>query len=257
LGRDIASAVVGMDLLERNFMDKYAAAKAAHPTAKTIRIGRLRVPGTDPRVDSAIDTALLLSGFHVVPLDAQFAAKWEQAKRDGNTIAAAAAWISDSKYQNSFDVSLRTKAVLLSGHLNYVGGYRQALARQAQWQATLNQVFQKVDFIALPTLQNMPFSKPFGGWDVGLLEARMLQLQNTVPANFAGNPALAVPVPARRNGFQTTSLQFIGPKLSEAGLLNAGRFVEAAVRPSPRKWSYDRLVNGCSSVEASHVIHCE
>jgi Asp-tRNA(Asn)/Glu-tRNA(Gln) amidotransferase A subunit family amidase len=27
------------------------------------------------------------------------------------------------------------------------------------------------------------------------MEARVLNLQNTVPVNFAGNPALAVPVP--------------------------------------------------------------
>jgi Asp-tRNA(Asn)/Glu-tRNA(Gln) amidotransferase A subunit family amidase len=61
------------------------------------------------------------------------------------------------------------------------------------------------------------------------MEARMLDLQNTVAVNFAGNPALAVPIPLRNADVPVTSLQLIGPWLSEAQLLNAGRLVEAAV----------------------------
>jgi len=48
--------------------------------------------------------------------------------------------------------------------------------------------------------------------------------------NFAGNPALAVPIPLRRSKVRVTSLQLVGPKRSEAQLLNAGRLVEAAVK---------------------------
>ena len=61
------------------------------------------------------------------------------------------------------------------------------------------------------------------------MEALVLNLQNTVAVNFAGNPALAVPVPLKHESFPVTSLQLVGPKLSEAELLNAGRLVEAAV----------------------------
>jgi Asp-tRNA(Asn)/Glu-tRNA(Gln) amidotransferase A subunit family amidase len=39
-----------------------------------------------------------------------------------------------------------------------------------------------------------------------------------------------VPIPLRYAGVAKTSLQLIGPRLSEAELLNAGRFVEAAVK---------------------------
>jgi amidase len=253
MGKDIASVVVGMDLLERGFMAKYAAAKAAHPTARTIRVGRLRLKGTDPKTDAAIDTALLLTGFQVVPLDPSLAEKWEQAKADGNTIAAAGAWISDGQYQNTIGVSLRTKAVILTGRLQY-SKYDKVVARRAQWQAALQEAFKKVDFIALPTLQKAPFNKPTGGLDAGLLEARMLSLQNTVPVNFAGNPALACPVPLRRSGFVVASLQLVGPDRSEAELLNAGRLVEAAVFPSNRGTSYTRLASGCSTDAASHVL---
>lgn len=247
MGKDIASVVVGMDLLQRNFVSKYAAAKAANSNPKAIRIGRLRLKGTDPRVDAAIDTALLISGFTVVPIDGDLADKWEQAKKDGNVVAAAGAWISDQQYQNAIGVSLRTKAVILTGRINSGSSYREALSRKPQWQAALDAQFKKVDFIVVPTLQRAPFFRPTGGLDAGLLEARMLNIQNTVPINFSGHPALAVPVPGRRSGFIVASLQLIGPKNSEAELLNAGRIVEAAVYRSNRGTSYERLARGCAT----------
>jgi len=65
----------------------------------------------------------------------------------------------------------------------------------------------------------------------GVLDAHVLQIQNTVPVNFAGNPALAMPVPAsHRFRVPVTSLQLVGPRFSEAQLLNAGRIVEEAVK---------------------------
>jgi amidase len=90
-------------------------------------------------------------------------------------------------------------------------------------------VFKKVDFIALPTLQSTPpviLPAP----NIGITELRMLDLQNTAAVNFAGNPALAMPVPLRHASVPVTSLQLVGPLRSEAGLLNAGRLVEAALK---------------------------
>ena len=110
--------------------------------------------------------------------------------------------------------------------------YQQALAKRPEWQAALRQTFNKVDFIALPTLQGTPLFIP-PNLKVGLLEARMLKFQNTVAVNFAGNPALALPVPLKDSSQPVTSLQLIGPPLSEARLLNAGRLVEAAVKKEP------------------------
>jgi Asp-tRNA(Asn)/Glu-tRNA(Gln) amidotransferase A subunit family amidase len=73
----------------------------------------------------------------------------------------------------------------------------------------------RVDFIALPTLQTPPPRIP-PDLKIGLFEVRMLQLQNTVAVNFAGNPALAVPIPLQGAKVPVTSLQLIGPRLSEA-----------------------------------------
>jgi Asp-tRNA(Asn)/Glu-tRNA(Gln) amidotransferase A subunit family amidase len=244
LARDIAGTVVGMDLLQQGFVDQYAAAVAAQPRGRDIRVGRLRLSGTDRRIDTAIDLALLKAGFRIVPLDPKLGAMWEQAKADGNTVAAAGAWISDKKYGSSLSVSMRTKVVILTGRLNYMTKYQAALGRRARWQAALDDAFEKVDVIALPTMQGVPpFIPP--SWDMAFLEAQMLQLQNTVPFNYSGHPALAQPIKLHNAGFSLTSIQLIGPKSGEAKLLNAGRIIEQKSFPSDRGTSYDRLERAC------------
>jgi Asp-tRNA(Asn)/Glu-tRNA(Gln) amidotransferase A subunit family amidase len=241
MGMDIAHTVQGMELLQDGFAAKYAAAKARKPAGPNIRVGRLKLKGTDPRIDRAIDDALAKTGFQVVQLDESLSAKFEQAKNDGTTVASAGAWITDQRFQFALGVTARTQSVIRLGQITYSTGYRSALARRSAWQRTLGQVFEKVDFIALPTLQKRTPELPLLNLRLGILEAQMLQLQNTVAVNFAGNPALAVPVPlrggkgaktlsgARSANTPLTSLQLIGPRLSEADLLNAGRLVEDAV----------------------------
>ena len=227
MGKDVAHVVQGMDLLEKGFAARYAAAVRSKPLGRQIKIGRLYLSGTDPKIDKAVDDALTRAGFQVVPLDQAFKAKWDAAKKDGNTVAASGAWISDQKYAFKWGVRARTKATILLGRLLYPGQYRKALERRPAWQHALNHEFKKVDLIALPTLQTVPPAIPWFG-RIALLEARVLNIQNTVPVNLAGNPALAVPIPVNHEHFPLTSLQLIGPRLSEAELLNAGRIVEAS-----------------------------
>jgi amidase len=247
MGRDIAATAKAMDLLQRGFDAKFAAAQAAKPSGADIRVGRLYLKGTDRRVDAAIDKALEKAGFQIVPLDDDFREQWEQAKKDGNVVAAASVWLSDKDFRTASGVTPRTKLAIFAGSISYPSPYRQALARRAAWQRSLQSVFTNVDFIALPTLQDAAITMP-KFWNGGLFEAHMLALQNTVPVNLAGNPALALPVPLRYvsfgrrpamampmpllyEGVPVTSLQLIGPPLSEAQLLNAGQLVENAVRP--------------------------
>jgi amidase len=227
MGKDVAHVALGMELLEKGFAARYAAAESHQPTGRQIRVGRLYLNGTDPKIDKAIDEALARAHFQVVRLDQSFAAKWDAANKDGNTMAAAGAWISDQQYALKWGVRARTKAVILLGRLVYPGPYQKALARRAAWQHALHEEFKKVDFIALPTLQTMPPAIPWIG-RIALLELRVLNTQNTAPVNFAGNPALALPVPIDHEHFPMTSLQLVGPRLSEAELLNAGRIVEAS-----------------------------
>ena len=231
LARDIATTAKGMDLLQAGFAGRYAEAAREHPTGRSIRVGRLRLKGTSTAIDQAVDAALKSAGFEVVELSPDFAEKWEQAKRDGNVVAAAGAWISDEKFTNHPEINIRTRMAILAGKLAYGSGYSEALARRQPWQQTLKAVFKKVDFIALPTLQTLPPAFPID-LQIGILDARVLLLQNTVAVNFAGNPALAQPIPLRPGKPAVTSLQLVGPRFSEARLLNAGRVVEKAVKGS-------------------------
>ena len=234
LAKDVASTVLGMDLLEAGFLGKYAQAAGMQPIGRSIRVGRLYLKGTDPKIDAAVDLAILKAGFRIVPLDRKLSERWEQAKTDGNAVAAAGAWISDNQYRSAPNVSLRTKMVILTGRINYATKYQSALARREQWQALLDRAFEDVDVIALPTLQRVPFFIP-PKWDLGLLEAQMLQAMNTVPINYSGHPALAQPIPIRNARFPVTSLQLIGPKFGEAKLLNAGRIIEETSYPESQK----------------------
>ena len=233
MGKDIAHTVQGMDLLQNGFEALYTAAVDAKPSARGIRIGRLTLEGTDRKIDEAVDEALTTTGFQVIPLDEGVVKAWEQAKKDGNSIAAAGAWMSDKEFLFARGVSARTKTAIRAGRLAFRTSYDEAVARQAEWQNTLKQIFSRVDFIALPTVQTTPPRIP-PNFKIGVLEAVVLDRQNTVAVNFAGNPALALPIPLHDSDVSVTSLQLIGPRLSEAQLLNAGRLVEAAVKKLPR-----------------------
>ncbi len=225
MGKDVAHVVQGMDLLQNGFETRYRMAVAAKPSAKKIKIGRLYLSGTDPEIDKAVDEALGRAQFQVIKLPQSFRRKWDRATRDGNTVAAAGAWISGRPYIRR-GVRPRTIAAIVLGRVLYPSRYRSALRRRAEWQHTIGQIFKKVDFIALPTLQDLPPTIPSVG-KIVLLEARVLVMQNTVAVNFAGNPALAIPIPVHDRTVPVASLQFVGPRLSEATLLNAGRLIEA------------------------------
>jgi Asp-tRNA(Asn)/Glu-tRNA(Gln) amidotransferase A subunit family amidase len=130
--------------------------------------------------------------------------------------------------------------VIVLGRVLYPAQYLAALQRRTQWQHALNQIFKKVDFIALPTLQSLPPTIPPVG-RIAVLEARVLIMQNTTAVNYAGNPALAIPIPVNDKTVPVTSLQLVGPRMSEASLLNVGRLIEAE-RPE-----LDRLVRAPKS----------
>ncbi|MEP6670766.1 MAG: amidase [Chthoniobacter sp.] len=228
IGKDIEATVKGMGLLQSGFESQYAAAKAAKPSGGSIRIGRLYLKGTNSVVDKAVDDALAKAGFQVVPLDEEFRKKWDQAKTDGNTVAAGGAWKSDGQYLAKSGISSRTKAAIIAGRLTYPLLYQRSLSRKSEWQHALRNVLHKVDFVALPTLQSTPPAIP-PNLKLGILEIFVLDFQNTVAVNFAGNPALALPIPLTHANVERTSLQLIGPPRGEAALLNAGRIVEESV----------------------------
>jgi amidase len=229
MARDVNGLVTGMDLLERGFAAKYHSASASRHGGK-VKVGRLYLSGTSRKVDEAVDEALAKAGFEVVVLGEGFKKQWEQATKDGRTVAAASAWLYDLKFAKEPQVKPRTKAVVAVGSYEHRTNYRAALQRRLAWQAMLRQLFQQVDYIALPTIQNVPPSVPIWG-GTPAFEALVLGTQNTPAVNLAGTPALALPVPLKDNAVKVTSLQLVGPMNSEAALLRAGRLVESGGAP--------------------------
>ncbi len=226
LAKDIPHLVEGMDLLQEGSAQRYRQAVARNPSARSLKIGRLYLGGTDPAIDKALDDALAAKHFQVVRLSAKFQAQWVKAQEDGNTVAIADAWLHDRKYSDKSGVAATTKAVISLGDLQFRNTFKNALKDRPAWRRSLKNVFKKVDFIALPTLQQLPPRVPFFGVSP-LLEAQVLAMQNTVGVNFAGNPAIAIPVPMEKKGVPFTSLQLVGPPLSEPALMNAGRLMES------------------------------
>jgi amidase len=164
MARDVAGAVQGMDLLKAGFAAEYRRAVAARPSTRRIRIGRLYLDGTDSKVDHAVDDALAAAQFEVVKLDQAFKDQWVQAQKNATTVAAASAWLYDQKFRNELGVTLRTKAIVALGELQYKRAYRDALRRQAAWQDAVRRLLKHVDFIAVPTL-------PAIGRDAGVRSA--------------------------------------------------------------------------------------
>jgi Asp-tRNA(Asn)/Glu-tRNA(Gln) amidotransferase A subunit family amidase len=230
MAKDVDGLVKGMELLQEDFHTLYDKAKAAKPSARQIRIGRLRVPGTDPAIDRAIDARLAERGFQVVPLGDEFFKEWKQAQRDGNLVAAAASWYNDQAFRRQEGVGWRARLAIWFGDLVFSRKYKdeakrqQAVARRDEWRITLNKIFHEVDAIALPVLRKAPPKRNF--FLTGIFEAKFLDIQNTVAVNYAGVPALALPIPLPGKKFPVTSIQLIGPPNSEAALLNIGRLIE-------------------------------
>ena len=147
------------------------------------------------------------------------------ADKYGRIVATADAWLNGREYLDKKGVTPTTKAGIVLGELEYKNNYRKALLVRARWRKMLRQVFERVDFIALPTLQRMPPKLPFFGRSA-VFEALVLDLQNTEAVNLAGNPAIAIPIPLDVKEGSLTSLQLVGPRLSEADLVNAARLFE-------------------------------
>ena len=226
MATDVPDLVRGMDLLQPGFSGRYKAARARNGSGRGIRVGRLYVPGTDPKIEQAIDESLKAAGFRVVPLGDRFRALWDQAQSNGGTVAVADGWLSDQQYLGKSGVALTTQATIRLGELQYNTAYKTALAERKPWQRELGRIFDKVDFIALPTLKTLPPHRLFFERSA-IFEARVLALQNTVAVNYAGNPAIAIPIPYPDRHFPVTSLQLVGPRFGEAGLVNAARIVMA------------------------------
>lgn len=230
LAKDLPNLVRGMELLKPGFTAQYRSAVASSPSRRQITVGRLYVSGTDPAIDAAVDAELKKSGFKVVKIGDRFRKKWEQAQRDGRSLALADGWLNDQSYMDKKGVSLTTKGAILLGRIEYATNYKAVLKRRLDWQQTLSDAFRTVDFIILPTMKSVPAKIPRSG-SSALFEAAVFEQANTVAFNLSGNPALAMPIPMEKKSKRkkdeifVTSLQIVGPTKSEAKILNVARLI--------------------------------
>ncbi len=222
MAKDADRLAQGMELLSPGFSARAPGAGSGR------KIGRLYLDRTDSRIDQAIDAALTAKGFQLIRLDDQFRKAWAEAESNGTAIALADGWVSDEKYVGKLGVSLVTTATIQLGKIRYDTDYKAALQARQKWRQTLARVFGQVDFIAVPTMSGMPPLKPLFGRNA-VFEARVLAMQNTVAVNYAGNPAIAIPIPLGRG--MPTSVQLIGRNFSEAQLINAARLLTSGARP--------------------------
>ena len=209
MAADVAGLIAGMQLLEPGF--------AVAPGVGSPRVGRLRIPAA-PDIDDAVTAALRAASWDVSEVDP---AEWHAATRPTLELLVAEAYRSNQDIfdrhadQLTPDVARRLDA----GRQVSAAAVAAATEAQARWRGQLAALFDRFDLLVSPTLLIMP---PTLDRAHELLEARC-----TLPVNFAGAPALALPIPAR--GPWPASLQLVSPDGTEERLLAAGAAIEAAV----------------------------
>jgi amidase len=212
IGPDVAAIELGMRLIESAFRVPDAPAPLV--------AGRFAVPGsfagvTDPVIDAAVDRALDAAGVAATRVPG-----W-----DGDAALSAMGVIIDAEGFRS-NAYLMPYLKQLSPHVqrNLERGARLTRADRLaadQTRTALRGTFEELlaDFpvLVVPTLLRQPPLLGEHGFPLTAL---------TAPANLAGLPALALPVPAP--GGVIASMQVIGT--TEERVIAFARVIEAAVR---------------------------
>ena len=202
----------GMRLIEPGFTAGSAELSVARIRPETD-------PEVDPAIEAAIDAALAAAGLAVTEVAGfDFAA----ANAAGNLLIDVEAYqvneylLPDLARLSSYNQRNLPEAAAVTASQEAAANRTRDTVRD--WFAGLQ---ARHPVLALPTLVG---AAPLIGDRAGRIPLTLL----TMPANLAGLPALALPVPGGPAGL-TASLQLIGPPGSEEQLLALGRVIEAAV----------------------------
>ena len=213
LGVGIDALELGMRLIEPGF--------AVTSCERTVGRMRLRtvpgVAGIDPEVDAAVDGALAAAGVRTTDVtDLDFST----VRATGDTIIGAEAYQVNSyllphiaRLSPHIRRNLAEAAAITPDEVAVANRARQAVR---EW---FSGMLSRFPILALPTLVAAPPLLGQRGVPLTLL---------TLPANVAGLPALALPVPGGPAGM-SASLQLIGPPGGEERLLALGHIVQAAL----------------------------
>ena len=209
MAADVAGLIAGMQLLEPGF--------AVAPEAGPPRVARLRIPAA-PAVDDAVTEALRTASWEVSDVDP---GEWHTATRWATELLLAEAYRSnqDLLERHADRISPDVARRLAAGSQAGADVVAAATEAQARWRSQLAALLGRFDLLVTPTLLILP---PPLDRAHDLLEGRC-----TLPVNFAGVPALALPVLAR--GPLPASIQLISAPGTEERLLAFGAALEAAV----------------------------
>ena len=210
LGADVAAVEFGMRLIEPGFA-------AGHCE---LAVGRMR-PDADPATDSAVDAALAAAGLRVTDV-AGF--DFRAANGAGNVLIDVEAYQANAHLMPHFDrLSPRIRQNMTEA-AEVTADQRDAASRtRTEVRDWFTVMLDRHPFLVLPTLAGPP----------PLLGERSMSLTVlTMPANLAGLPALALPVPGGPAGLPA-SLQLIGPHGGEEQLIALGRVIEASLGAPP------------------------
>jgi amidase len=216
MGRDIAGAELGMQLLEPGFTRADAAATV---------VGRIATQA-DPVVDAAVDAALAAAGFEVVVVDPI------EIEALGNafvTLYFAELWEADHHLAATDQNGLSTEVLEMITLGSVFAPLRdEARVEADRLTASFCRIFERVQLLAMPTIGVLPprLDDPLVGTDTLTLALA----QFTPLANVTGLPALSIPVPVAGGDFPS-SLQLIAPHHGEDLLITTGHMVERAVAP--------------------------
>ncbi len=183
LGADVAAVEVGMRLIEPGF-----AAGSAAPELRVARVRPDTDPAVDPAVDAAIDAALAAAGIATTEIPGLDFAAANQACSlliDVEGYQVNQYLLPDLARLSSYNQRNLPEAAAVTAA--QVAEANQTRAQVREWFAARQ---GRHPFLALPTLVGAP---PLIG-ERGRMSFTLL----TMPANLAGLPALALPVPGGR-----------------------------------------------------------
>jgi amidase len=214
LARDVGRVVLGMQMLGVDMPGGEVPDVVGRIVAEAVEI--------DPVIDAAVDAALLHAG---IRSETVRMADWVDAHRAQQRLLVEEAFECDRHLlgiDGGAGVSDEIRARLQSGSRVTAADLAAARALGLTWTTRLADVLGRYGVLALPTLAvRPPLLDEFGsGFNV-----------LTSPVNFAGFPALSLPVPVAGGGpgRPPCGLQLVGLPGSEALLCAVAARVEAAV----------------------------
>ena len=209
MAADVAGLVLGMQLLEPSFRTGDASG---------LSIGRVRVEvDVNPAVDAAVDRAL--AGFGAPVTDVELP-MWDLAWQQADVVLSAEAWRADGALlaEHPDGIGAMTAERILGGRQVDLQAEASARRTQLSWQHELQNVLTDVHVLAMPVLRDLPPA----------LDTQPSGLNRlTLPVNFAGLPALSLPIGEVEG--RPVAVQLIAPAYGEELLLSLGAEFEVTV----------------------------